>query len=120
MDRNALPKGHIVGWVPPSSETKVTVPGADSDASGSKPLSKSAAKNAKRRAKKQAEKEKIIKESWEDDDEDEPPKTKGAEAQGASSSEVAGDKVEKTEKSDETNGGVVEALAEVVGKLDMR
>ena len=69
MDRNALPKGHILGWVAPSSESKPKA-GSSSGADGDKPLTKSAAKNAKRKAKKQAEKEKIIKESWEDSDED--------------------------------------------------
>ena len=84
FDRNQLPKGHILGWIAPSSERKDTnasakakTPGAVAGASGvgagaggEKPLTKSAAKNAKRKAKKQAEKEKIIKESWEDSDED--------------------------------------------------
>jgi partner of Y14 and mago protein len=71
---NALPKGHIVGWVPPSSSqsrTQVSSSGGGSggggggggggakvpttDANG-QPLSKAALKNAKRKAKKIAEK----------------------------------------------------------------
>jgi len=73
-EMNALPKGHIVGWVPPSSSSQsksqvgssgggsgsggggdggVKVP--TTDANG-QPLSKAALKNAKRKAKKIAEK----------------------------------------------------------------
>lgn len=66
MDRNSLPKGHILGWVAPSSETKKTI----SQPGENKPLSKSAAKNAKRKAKRQAEKDRVIKDNWEDDDDE--------------------------------------------------
>ncbi|KAJ6509885.1 hypothetical protein C8R47DRAFT_1095724 [Mycena vitilis] len=55
QDANALPKGHIIGWAPPPT----------SQASGSKPMSKSAKKNAKRREKKE---DKPVAENWEDDD----------------------------------------------------
>jgi len=61
-ERNTLPKGHIVGWVPPSqSKSHVgttsggTAKVATTDANG-QPLSKAALKNAKRKAKKIAEK----------------------------------------------------------------
>jgi len=92
LDRNALPKGHILGWVAPSSDSKKTpartspsmssssdFPSLSSTGSLSptpdKPLSKSAAKHAKRKAKKQAEKDQKILENWDDDDDDddEPP-----------------------------------------------
>ncbi|KAF8640031.1 hypothetical protein AX17_001273 [Amanita inopinata Kibby_2008] len=61
MDASTLPKGHIIGWVPPSS----TSPNASE-----KPVSKSAKKNAKRKEKR-AEKQtdKVVPESWEDDEE---------------------------------------------------
>ncbi|KAG6890273.1 hypothetical protein C0992_002539 [Termitomyces sp. T32_za158] len=58
MDANALPKGHIIGWVPPSQPA----------ASDGKPMSKAAKKNAKRReAKKEAKKEDVP-ENWDDDE----------------------------------------------------
>ncbi|KAG7097033.1 hypothetical protein E1B28_004426 [Marasmius oreades] len=60
MDVNALPKGHIVGWVPS--------PNKESEAN--KPMSKSAKKNAKRREKKEEKRNVAIKDNWEDDDDD--------------------------------------------------
>jgi partner of Y14 and mago protein len=62
-EKNALPKGHIVGWAPPSSSQSKSQASSSSagakvpttDASG-QPLSKAALKNAKRKAKKLAEK----------------------------------------------------------------
>ncbi|KAG6900921.1 hypothetical protein C0993_004358 [Termitomyces sp. T159_Od127] len=58
MDANVLPKGHIIGWVPPPQPA----------ASAGKPMSKSAKKNAKRReAKKEAKKEDVP-ENWDDDE----------------------------------------------------
>lgn len=65
MDARALPKGHIVGWVAPSSTTNNTV------AKPSATMSKSQKKNEKRKEKKKAEIERKIQENWEDDDEDE-------------------------------------------------
>jgi len=63
MDANALPKGHIIGWVPPSSAPK--------------PLSKSAKKNAKRKEKREEKKnsavDTTVRDNWEDDDEEEQP-----------------------------------------------
>lgn len=56
MDGNALPKGHILGWVAPS----VAAP---------KPLSKSAKKNAKRKEKRDQKHNEALRENWEDDDE---------------------------------------------------
>ncbi|KAF5331689.1 hypothetical protein D9611_007742 [Ephemerocybe angulata] len=58
MDVNALPKGHIIGWVPPSSASAST-----------KPLSKAAKKNAKRKEKRAQEKEEVP-DNWDDDDEE--------------------------------------------------
>ncbi|PFH51451.1 hypothetical protein AMATHDRAFT_74995 [Amanita thiersii Skay4041] len=62
MDANTLPKGHVIGWVPPSSTTSTTASG--------KPMSKSAKKNAKRKEKR-AEKQPdaTVPDNWDDDDE---------------------------------------------------
>ena len=65
MDTRALPKGHIIGWVPPSSATNNT----GDKSSGT--MSKSQKKNEKRKEKKKADIAKKIQENWEDDDEDE-------------------------------------------------
>ncbi|RDB22871.1 hypothetical protein Hypma_010274 [Hypsizygus marmoreus] len=59
MDTNALPKGHIIGWVPPPAPS----------ASTAKPLSKSAKKNAKRRVKKEETRE--VPDNWDDEEEEE-------------------------------------------------
>lgn len=64
MDRIALPEGHILGWVAPSSASKPK-PSASSN-----PTSKSAKKNEKRKAKRDKIKEEVIRSNWEDDDED--------------------------------------------------
>jgi len=98
-EMNALPKGHIVGWVPPSSSSQsksqagssgggsggngggVKVP--TTDANG-QPLSKAALKNAKRKAKKIAE------------------KANTATASGGGSTSVS-----RAEDSDEEGGGPV-------------
>ncbi len=64
MDVSAIPKGHIIGWVPPSSATQPV-----------KPMSKSAKKNAKRKEKREENKvpepvDKPVRDNWEDDDDD--------------------------------------------------
>ncbi|KZT36813.1 hypothetical protein SISSUDRAFT_1006943, partial [Sistotremastrum suecicum HHB10207 ss-3] len=67
FERTQLPKGHILGWVPPSSETNPKKKAETTGPSGA-PLSKSAKKREKAKEKKKEEKERIIKDSWEDDD----------------------------------------------------
>ncbi|KAF8573288.1 hypothetical protein K439DRAFT_1421442 [Ramaria rubella] len=62
MDRNALPKGHILGWVAPSSASKPK----SVEATGA--ASKSAKKNEKRKEKRDKKKEEVIRANWEDDD----------------------------------------------------
>jgi partner of Y14 and mago len=61
MDRIALPAGHILGWVAPSSASKPK----SSDTHGS--TSKSAKKNEKRKGKQDKKKEEIIRANWEED-----------------------------------------------------
>jgi len=56
MDSSALPKGHIIGWIPPPAAAK---PGA-----GSVPLSK----NAKKRQKQKEKKAEAVKNNWDDED----------------------------------------------------
>jgi partner of Y14 and mago protein len=71
MDINTLPKGHIIGWVPPPTSTST---------SGSSLLSKRAKKNAKKKANKNKREEEEeeedldkrakgedVPENWEDD-----------------------------------------------------
>ncbi|KAF8076312.1 hypothetical protein FPV67DRAFT_1664593 [Lyophyllum atratum] len=77
MDATALPKGHIIGWAPPTQSTATSA--------SAKPMSKSAKKNAKRREKKGDEKKQDVPDNWEDEDEE------GDDAQAAG---VDGKKVE--------------------------
>lgn len=62
MDQNTLPKGHILGWVAPSSASKPK----PAEAGGS--ASKSAKKNEKRKEKRDRKKDQIIRDNWEDED----------------------------------------------------
>lgn len=83
MDHSTLPKGHIMGWTPPSSAS------APKKAAGDGAMSKSAKKNEKRREKKREEKMRVIKDSWEDDDDDE--ETPAASSKSESSKQAASD-----------------------------
>ncbi|KAK7049589.1 hypothetical protein VNI00_005620 [Paramarasmius palmivorus] len=98
MDASALPKGHIVGWAPPTSKDEAN-----------KPLSKSAKKNAKRKEKRDEKKATVIKDSWEDDDEP-APAAKKKEPSAAPSSPPA-----TSSKSDDQPS--TDALAEDLDKL---
>ncbi|KAG8705521.1 hypothetical protein FRC12_019184 [Ceratobasidium sp. 428] len=81
-DRTALPKGHIMGWVAPSAETKpkpkvkpgsgvaAAAAAAAADTAGLSKAQKKNAKRAEKRAEKKAE-TREVKENWDDDDEDE-------------------------------------------------
>jgi len=104
MDQTSLPKGHIIGWAPPSSAVQAT-----------KPLSKSAKKNAKRKEKRDEKKTDEttakIKDSWEDEDDDEAPAPSDAKAKEAK---------EAAAKEGAETDDVVDALAEKVQKLDVR
>ncbi|KAJ8502442.1 hypothetical protein ONZ45_g11756 [Pleurotus djamor] len=83
MDAMALPKGHIVGWAPPSNTASKSGGSANafpalgqstasSSASSTKPLSKAAKKNAKRKEKRGEQKAapEPVKDNWDDEDED--------------------------------------------------
>ncbi|EIN10696.1 hypothetical protein PUNSTDRAFT_64750 [Punctularia strigosozonata HHB-11173 SS5] len=102
MDRNALPKGHIIGWVPPSADSQPVKTG----------LSKSAKKNEKRKEKRKEAAQKKVAESWEDDDDDDMPTTKaGTTLSTNKDTKPSGERKESGDKDDE------EALAETMGKL---
>lgn len=60
MDAIALPKGHIIGWVPPSSSSPMVTVGK----------SKNAKKNEKRKEKRKVEATKKVADSWEESDDD--------------------------------------------------
>ncbi|KAH7887810.1 hypothetical protein F5I97DRAFT_1785714, partial [Phlebopus sp. FC_14] len=62
MDAAALPKGHILGWVAPSSAAQ------PKGKTSAPPPNKNAKKRASQRAKKAAEKAEAVKDSWEDED----------------------------------------------------
>ncbi|KAI6047256.1 hypothetical protein EDC04DRAFT_2622449 [Pisolithus marmoratus] len=66
LDAMALPKGHILGWVAPSSESQQKAkPGANAP-----PPNKNAKRRAKQRAKKAADTTGPVKDNWEDEDEE--------------------------------------------------
>ncbi|KAF9779532.1 hypothetical protein BJ322DRAFT_1113337 [Thelephora terrestris] len=96
MDSRALPKGHIVGWVPPSSATNNTA-GKSSGA-----MSKSQKKNEKRKEKKKAEVTKKIQENWDDDDDEDDikpaPKPKATTESSSKTDSTAEELAEKLEK----------------------
>ena len=100
MDTRALPKGHIIGWVAPSSATN----NAGGKSSGT--MSKSQKKNEKKRGKKKADIAKKIQENWEDDDEDEikpPPEPKATTEDSKKSDSTADDIAEGLEKLEVNN-----------------
>jgi partner of Y14 and mago len=102
MDANALPKGHIIGWVPPSEDAK--------PASGTTGMSKSAKKNAKRKEKREEKKQEIIRESWED--EDDKPVSKPKAAPPSNTTQIAAAPVEDTTPSVD--------LSDQMDKLDIQ
>lgn len=106
LDKTALPKGHIIGWAPPSSAAPAV----------SKPMSKSAKKNAKRKEKRDEKKgddvAAKIKDSWEDEDEDEV-------TTAAASSKKEKEKEGEEGEADKANIGE-DALVEQLEKLDVR
>jgi len=90
MDRNTLPKGHILGWVAPSSETKPKPKG--------EAVSKSAKKNEKRKAKREQQKQDIIRATWESDDDDDAGNSSPAAPSKKAVSEKGEAKEAKTDK----------------------
>ena len=90
-----MPKGHIIGWVPPSSASP----------SVTKPLSKSQKKNAKRKEKKKEETtdKAAVPDNWEDDDDDDEPEPK-----------------EKARASETGTQDGVSSLSEKLGQLDVK
>ena len=96
MDTRALPKGHIIGWVAPSSATNNTA----GKSSGT--MSKSQKKNEKRKEKKKADIAKKIKENWEDDDDDDEDEVKPSSKPKAAT--------ESSNKTDSTTDEVAEKL----------
>ncbi|KAI9574596.1 hypothetical protein HD554DRAFT_1990029, partial [Boletus coccyginus] len=65
MDATALPKGHILGWVAPSSDAQ---PKAKAKGISAPPPNKNARKRANQRARKAVEKSEAVKDSWEDEE----------------------------------------------------
>lgn len=111
MDTTSLPKGHIVGWAPPSA------------AMPTGPLSKSAKKNQKRREKKKEDGVVTkVKDSWEDEDEDTQPDGAGEKKAANTDSgaltldqsnraAVAGETKQKGKKEDDDTDALLDKLA---------
>lgn len=114
MDTNALPKGHIIGWTP---QPTVSKPAASSAAS------KSAKKNEKRKEKRKEKREETkVKDNWEDDDDDEGGETQKAADNKENKNAPLPDAKEKAQAGDASadSGDVAEALADKLGKLEVR
>jgi partner of Y14 and mago len=144
-ETNTLPKGHIVGWVAPSSESKAkrggkvnvaTSSGRSLDALASgevsfsgvsnkeetSTMSKSAKKNARRTEKKKEDKQKALEDkiraAWDEDSEDDIPRP-AKKGQNSASSSTA--KQSENDPSGSVNSGksddAAEALADKVADL---
>lgn len=121
MDATSLPKGHILGWVAPSSESEQKAKVASAP-----PPNKNAKKRANQRARKAAEKSEAVKDSWEDEEDAESsgtgaqaattetsvPKTDGGSSGAAKEGTHTADKPNKAGVSEPTQGE-----AEVMDKL---
>ena len=107
LDANALPKGHIIGWTPPPAASS-TQPKSTAG------LSKSAKKNEKRKEKRKEKATAVIKDNWEDDDEDEAP---AADKTAKAKTPLEGAKKDGA-KAEQEKGA--EDLAEKLEKLDVR
>lgn len=113
MDVAALPKGHIMGWVAPSSESQQKAkPGANAP-----PPNKNAKRRAKQRAKKASETTEAVKDNWEDDDEE----GEGSTDAGQRTQDKSGVGVDGRNSQDES-GSTRDAadLADKLSKLDVK
>ncbi|KAL4075921.1 hypothetical protein V8B97DRAFT_2001926 [Scleroderma yunnanense] len=114
IDAAALPKGHILGWVAPSSEQqqqKAKLP----------PPNKNAKRRANQRAKKAAEKEAAIKDNWEDDDDNEESRDAVGDAHVVAEENKKSQSTEAGRKDtghNKAEGG--EDLAEELSKLNIK
>ena len=108
MDVNTLPKGHIIGWTPPSSTTTILPSKPPSTAT-----TKSAKKNEKRKEKRKEKAAEKVKDSWEDEDEEEAPAKEKEKKQAAPPGDGA-----KTTGEGKDSGA--DALADKLEKLDVQ
>jgi partner of Y14 and mago len=112
-DAMKLPPGHIVGWIPPSTESVSKSKSTSIISNSNTPLTKAALKNAKRKAKrKEAAKTDAVAgapENWDDEDEEDPSIPSGSTNSREGSAETGAKREGKEEE--------VEAEA-LVEKLD--
>lgn len=117
MDVAALPKGHIMGWVAPSSESQQKAkPGANAP-----PPNKNAKRRAKQRAKKASETTEAVKDNWEDDDEEGEGSTDAGQRTVEQKQDKSGGGVDGRNSQDES-GSTRDAadLADKLSKLDVK
>lgn len=111
LDATSLPKGHILGWVAPSSESQKKAKGAVAP-----PPNKNAKKRANQRAKKATEKAETVKDSWEDEEDAEGSGT-GSQTQEKPDTNPAGEAVKGIDTADKPTRPV--APNEVQGEADL-
>ncbi|KIJ70164.1 hypothetical protein HYDPIDRAFT_77143 [Hydnomerulius pinastri MD-312] len=118
MDTAALPKGHILGWVAPSSAAQPKAKGA-----AVPPPNKNAKKRANQRAKKAAEKAEVVKDNWDDEEDAEGSGTGGqtpaqSEATtGKTSNSSTADAANKAHSSDKSDWAAAPSPTEGEGDL---
>ncbi|KAG6378802.1 hypothetical protein JVT61DRAFT_13079 [Boletus reticuloceps] len=116
MDATALPKGHILGWVAPSSESQQKAKGASTP-----PPNKNAKKRANQRARKAAGKAETVKDSWEDEEDVESggnaPTTARTPASMADDGSTKGIE-EGTDRAEPTSGEA--EITDMLSKLDVK
>ncbi|KAH0840010.1 hypothetical protein J3R83DRAFT_972 [Lanmaoa asiatica] len=118
MDATTLPKGHILGWVPPSSETQQKEKGASAP-----PPNKNAKKRANQRARKAADRSEAVKDSWEDEEDAE---SNSTGAQAPTTTKTSTSKVENgstgacsADKGSESTQGEAEVM-DKLSKLEVK
>ena len=90
MDAVAPAKGHILGWIAPSSESQQKAKGASAP-----PPNKNARKRANQRARKAAEKPEVVKDSWEDEEDVESSGTPASKTEDTQGEDEVTDKLSK-------------------------
>ncbi|EPQ59271.1 hypothetical protein GLOTRDRAFT_125577 [Gloeophyllum trabeum ATCC 11539] len=122
IEANQLPKGHIVGWVPPPNAAKPKPAGEGSKAA----VSKTAAKNAKRKEKKKAQKEQEhlekIRDNWESSEDEAPEASKSTDGARGKEPEAGAHTGDKPESAAAPAAGTSDAdgLSEKLEKLNVK
>ncbi|KAH9943053.1 uncharacterized protein BXZ73DRAFT_87486 [Epithele typhae] len=116
-DATTLPKGHIIGWTPPSAAA--STPGAGASKAG---LSKAQKKNEKRKEKRKEKRDEKVKDNWDDDDDDDDEGEGEAEAASSTATppREGAHTAEKPNWAVAQKADAADAVADKLGKLEVR